>query len=64
LGLYGDADALTACLDELLDDPARRHRMGQAGARAIAARYSVDKAVAEMLAAVELARSRHGAGAA
>ncbi|MCE5237140.1 glycosyltransferase family 4 protein [bacterium] len=62
-GPHGAAEALTACLNKLLDDPARGYRMGQVGARTIATRYSVDVAVTEVLAAVERACSRHRASA-
>ena len=36
----GDADALAATLAALLDDPARRARLGEGGRRLVVDRYS------------------------
>jgi glycosyltransferase involved in cell wall biosynthesis len=36
----GDADALAATLAALLDDPARRARLGEGGRRLVVERYS------------------------
>jgi len=36
----GDPDALAATLAALLDDPARRARLGEAGRRLVVERYS------------------------
>lgn len=47
----GDAEALAAALVELLNDPARRHQMGEAGRRRVRQHFGVDKLVEGTLAA-------------
>lgn len=49
-------EALAACLQRLLDDPAQRRRMGQRS-RTIAAEYSVDRMVEATLAVYHEARA-------
>jgi glycosyltransferase involved in cell wall biosynthesis len=56
----GDVDAYARALDELLDDPARRARMAEAG-RARAAAFSLDTAV-ELLRDVYRLASSNGNG--
>lgn len=46
----GDAEALALALVELLADPARRERMGQAGRRRFLERFTADRMVEETLA--------------
>jgi glycosyltransferase involved in cell wall biosynthesis len=45
---FGDARALAAHVLALLRDPDRRRRMGEAGRRSVAARYSIDRLVGDI----------------
>jgi glycosyltransferase involved in cell wall biosynthesis len=55
----GDVDALAATMTALLDDPARRARMAEAG-RARAAEFSLDAAVERLREVYRLASSSNG----
>jgi glycosyltransferase involved in cell wall biosynthesis len=46
----GDAEALAGALVELLEDPGRRERMGEAGRRRFLERFTADRMVEETLA--------------
>lgn len=52
----GDADSLADRLAELLADPARQARMGEAGRRAVAERFTAQRHVAALLDAYAAAR--------
>lgn len=45
----GDVSALRTALEQLIDDPARRAAMGEAGRREVAARFRLDERVNELL---------------
>jgi glycosyltransferase involved in cell wall biosynthesis len=45
---YGDADALAASIDGLLDDPDRRERLGAEARRAVYPRYDVSRLVTDI----------------
>jgi glycosyltransferase involved in cell wall biosynthesis len=45
----GDAEALCAALQRLLDDPSLARRLGQAGRRSVVARYPRDKTLDRFL---------------
>jgi glycosyltransferase involved in cell wall biosynthesis len=47
LAPVGDANALAGCASALLDDPQRRRRMGEAGARRVRERFSMRRMVEE-----------------
>jgi len=49
----GDPAALAVAMQRLLDDPAERQRLGQAGRRTVAQRYQVDAHVRSVLAFYE-----------
>src|SRR5205823_12732749 len=50
-----DEESFAACIDELLDDPARRDRMAADGRRRVATELSWDRSRAVLLAAYERA---------
>jgi glycosyltransferase involved in cell wall biosynthesis len=54
----GDAGRLAQALNELLADPERQRQMGEAGRRAVAARFSTAHHLAAILAGYRSARSR------
>lgn len=58
LAAPGDPRALAAKLNELLDDPARRRLMGEAGRRSVAERFSKRRHVEAILDAYRAARLR------
>jgi glycosyltransferase involved in cell wall biosynthesis len=53
----GDVSRLAAALNELLADPDRRHAMGEAGRRSVAARFSPERHIEALGAAYRAARS-------
>jgi glycosyltransferase involved in cell wall biosynthesis len=54
----GDSRRLAQALNELLSDPQRQRQMGEAGRRAVAARFSTAQHLAAILPAYRSARSR------
>jgi glycosyltransferase involved in cell wall biosynthesis len=59
----GDASALAAALKELLADPERQRAMGEAGRKAVAARFSIERHLAALLEAYGGARAAWQQGA-
>lgn len=53
----GDVSALAAALEQLLADPERQRVMGEAGRRAVAARFSIERHLAALLDAYGSARA-------
>ncbi len=58
----GDARGLARSLNELLADPARQQRMGEAGREMAAARFSTERHLAALLEAYDHARESWAAG--
>jgi len=58
----GDAAALAGAIKELLGDPERRLRMGQAGCRDVAERFTAERHTDSLLGAYAEAAQRWRAG--
>jgi glycosyltransferase involved in cell wall biosynthesis len=54
----GDQQALVAAVQQLLDDPARRRAIGEAGRRRVEAEYTIERMVERSVEVYETARQR------